>query len=136
MTCVTFYLEQIRKLDADFRQIGCAVGSLMSVFVADRYGRKNMIIAGGTVMIIGTAILTSSTTVAQLLVGRIVTGIGNGFNSSNIPAYQSEHCDAKTRGMLLCLQGVVTIVGLCIAYWYVWFRSLSRFHILTLLTIP
>jgi len=76
-----------------------------------------MIIAGGTIMIIGTAVLTSSTTVAQLLVGRIVTGIGNGFNSSNIPAYQSEHCDAKTRGMLLSLQGVVTIVGLCIAYW-------------------
>lgn len=34
-----------------------------------------MIIAGGTTMIIGTIILTSSTTIAQLLVGRIVTGI-------------------------------------------------------------
>lgn len=68
-------------------------------------------------MIVGTIILASSTTLAQLLVGRIVTGIGNGFNSSNIPAYQSELCGAKNRGMLLSLQGVVTIVGLCIAYW-------------------
>lgn len=91
-----------------------------------------MIIAEGSTMIVGTAILASSTTVAQLLVGRIVTGIvsmkyhprnrslasqGNGFNSSNILAYQSEHCDARKRGRLLSLQGTITIIGLCIAYW-------------------
>lgn len=34
-----------------------------------------MIMAGATTMLIGTAILTSSTTRAQLYVGRIVTGI-------------------------------------------------------------
>ncbi|KAB2579365.1 Sugar transporter STL1 [Lasiodiplodia theobromae] len=49
--------------------IGCAFGSLISFFFAETYGRKNMIIAGGTTMIIGTIILTSSTTIAQLLVG-------------------------------------------------------------------
>ncbi|KAL1624822.1 hypothetical protein SLS56_007622 [Neofusicoccum ribis] len=42
---------------------------------------------------------------------------GNGFNSSNIPAYQSELAKPKNRGMLLSAQGTVTIVGLCIAYW-------------------
>lgn len=34
-----------------------------------------MIILGGSTMIVGTAILASSTTLAQLLVGRVVTGI-------------------------------------------------------------
>lgn len=34
-----------------------------------------MIMIGGATMIIGTIILASSTTLAQLLVGRIVTGI-------------------------------------------------------------
>lgn len=34
-----------------------------------------MIMMGATIMLIGTAILTSSTTRAQLYVGRIVTGI-------------------------------------------------------------
>ncbi|GME47149.1 Sugar transporter [Neofusicoccum parvum] len=97
--------------------IGCAFGSLVSFFFAEKLGRKNMIIAGGSTMIIGTIILTSSTTIAQLLVGRVVTGVGNGFNSSNIPAYQSELAKPKNRGMLLSAQGTVTIVGLCIAYW-------------------
>jgi sugar porter (SP) family MFS transporter len=46
-----------------------------------------------------------------------VTGIGNGINSSNVPAYQSEMARPELRGALLCAQGTVTIVGLCIAYW-------------------
>jgi MFS family permease len=58
-----------------FPQIGCAAGSLGSLLIGDRAGRKFMIIMGGSTMIIGTAILASSTTLAQLLLGRIVTGI-------------------------------------------------------------
>lgn len=76
-----------------------------------------MIVAGGTTMIIGTIILGSATTLAQLLVGRVVTGIGNGFNSSTVPVYQSEMSKPEIRGTLLCAQGTVTILGLCIAYW-------------------
>lgn len=76
-----------------------------------------MIIAGGSIMIVGTILLGSSYTVAQFLVGRIVTGIGNGINSSTVPAYQSEMAKPEIRGMLLSAQGTVTIVGLCIAYW-------------------
>ncbi|ETW77683.1 MFS sugar transporter [Heterobasidion irregulare TC 32-1] len=97
--------------------IGCAVGSLFVFVFGERIGRKRMIMAGAITMIIGTAILTSSTTRAQLYAGRIVTGIGNGFNSSSIPVYQSETCGAHIRGSLVCLNSTITIVGLVIAYW-------------------
>jgi sugar porter (SP) family MFS transporter len=97
--------------------IGCAAGCLFCFLFGERFGRKNMILAGGGVMILGTILLGSSTTLAQLLVGRIVTGVGNGFNSSTIPMYQSELCRPENRGVLLSMQGTVTIVGLCIAYW-------------------
>lgn len=96
--------------------IGCAAGCLFAFFFGERFGRKSMILAGGVTMVIGTVLLGSSTTLAQLLVGRIVTGVGNGFNSSTIPMYQSEMCKPKNRGILLCMQGTITIVGLCIAY--------------------
>ena len=52
-------------------------------------GRKKMIIAGGAIMVIGTIILGSSYSRAQFLVGRVVTGFGNGINSSTVPTYQS-----------------------------------------------
>lgn len=40
-------------------------------------------------MVIGTIILGSSYSRAQFIVGRIVTGFGNGINSSTVPTYQS-----------------------------------------------
>ncbi|KAJ5991428.1 hypothetical protein N7522_011635 [Penicillium canescens] len=97
--------------------IGCAVGCLLSLVIGHRFGRRKMIMAGGSIMIIGTIILGSSYTRAQFLVGRIVTGLGNGINSSTVPAYQSELARPELRGMLLSAQGTVTILGLCIAYW-------------------
>lgn len=92
-------------------------------------------------MIVGTAILASSTTLAQLLVGRVVTGIvkSTSFWQKSItqkedtklgilsretvstvrifPLIRAELCDPAKWGMLLSLRGTVTIVGLCIAYW-------------------
>lgn len=55
--------------------IGCIIGSILVFFIGERYGRRWMLMAGGIIMIIGTIILASSNTVAQLIVGRIVTGV-------------------------------------------------------------
>ncbi|KAI8712825.1 MFS domain-containing protein [Fusarium sp. LHS14.1] len=97
--------------------IGCVVGSIICYFIGERFGRRTMLIAGGSIMIVGAAILSSSYTVAQLIFGRIVTGIGNGMNSSTAPVYQSECSPAAIRGALLTLQGTVTIPGVVISYW-------------------
>jgi MFS family permease len=56
-----------------------------------------------TVMIVGAAILTNSTTIAQLIVGRTVTGIVNSKNSSTSPVYLTECAPASYRGALLTL---------------------------------
>ncbi|KAF2262137.1 general substrate transporter [Lojkania enalia] len=97
--------------------IGCVVGSIICYFVGERFGRRTMLITGGSIMIVGAAVLASSTTIAQLIVGRIVTGIGNGMNSSTAPVYLTECAPASYRGALLTLQGTVTILGVVIAYW-------------------
>ncbi|KAF2183504.1 putative sugar transporter [Zopfia rhizophila CBS 207.26] len=97
--------------------IGCVLGAIVCYFIGENFGRRTMLMAGGTIMIVGAAILASSTTIAQLIVGRIVTGIGNGMNSSTAPVYQSECSPAEIRGALLTTQGTVTILGVVIAYW-------------------
>ncbi|KUI61540.1 Sugar transporter STL1 [Cytospora mali] len=97
--------------------IGCVLGSITCYFIGERFGRRTMLMTGGVIMIIGAALLGSSSTIAQLLVGRIVTGFGNGMNSSTAPVYQSECSPASIRGALLTLQGTVTILGVVIAYW-------------------
>ncbi|KAF2789735.1 general substrate transporter [Melanomma pulvis-pyrius CBS 109.77] len=97
--------------------IGCVLGSILCYFIGERFGRRTMLIMGGSIMIVGAAILAGSTTIAQLIVGRIVTGIGNGMNSSTAPVYLTECAPASYRGALLTLQGTVTILGVVIAYW-------------------
>ncbi|QRV72389.1 Sugar (and other) transporter [Ceratobasidium sp. AG-Ba] len=96
--------------------IGCAVGSLLCFTFGQKLGRRRMIMLGASTMLVGTAILTSSTTRAQLIVGRVVTGTGNGFNASSIPVYQSETCEGRIRGALVSLNCAITILGLVIAY--------------------
>jgi len=97
--------------------IGCVIGSIICYFVGEHFGRRTMLMAGGTIMVVGTAILGSSYSIAQLIAGRIITGVGNGMNSSTGPMYLTECAPASYRGALLTLQGTVTILGVVIAYW-------------------
>ncbi|KAL6854833.1 hypothetical protein ACO1O0_005960 [Amphichorda felina] len=97
--------------------IGCVIGSIATYFIGERLGRRTMLMMGGSIMVVGAVILGASYSIAQLIVGRIVTGIGNGMNSSTAPVYLSECSPAHIRGALLTLQGTVTILGVVIAYW-------------------
>ena len=58
------------------------IGALANLWVGDRLGRRKTIALGGVVMIIGAILQTTSFSYAQLVVARIVTGLGNGLNVS------------------------------------------------------
>lgn len=48
---------------------------------------------------------------AQIIVGRVVTGVRNGMNTIVIPIWQSETARAKDRGKLIVAQLVTNIFG-------------------------
>jgi MFS family permease len=56
-------------------------------------------------MLVGATIQTASFGLAQLIVGRIVTSVGNGMNTSTIPVWQSEMAPPKVRGFLVLFEG-------------------------------
>jgi len=64
------------------QEIGCLMGALSNLWVGDRLGRRRTIALGGCIMIIGAILQTTSYSYAQLVVARVVTGIGNGLNVS------------------------------------------------------
>ncbi|KAM7199420.1 General substrate transporter [Rhypophila sp. PSN 637] len=97
--------------------IGCVLGSLLCYFIGDKLGRRRMLMLGETVMVLGAVIHASSYSIAQLLVDRVVAGVGTGINSSTAPAFLSECAPASIRGGLLTLQGTVTNLGVVIAFW-------------------
>ncbi|RVD87241.1 uncharacterized protein DFL_001483 [Arthrobotrys flagrans] len=99
-------------------EIGCLIGAIFILFFGDIIGRKKGIMAGASIMILGTVVqVTSFGSLVQFVVGRIVTGVGNGMNTSCVPTYQAECANTKNRGLLICIQGGVIAFGTLISYW-------------------
>lgn len=65
-------------------EIGCFAGALLAFAFAEAIGRRWTIMLGCVVLTIGAAIQCSAYSVAQLIVGRIVAGVGNGLNTATI----------------------------------------------------
>jgi MFS family permease len=98
-------------------RIGCFFGAMFIFVFGEHLGRRWSIILGGSVMIIGTIIQASAFHVSQIIIGRIVTGLGNGANTATVPIWQSETCMPKERGKLVCIECVILIFGVVISYW-------------------
>lgn len=101
--------------------IGCLLGAVIALLIGDTLGRRWMIIWGATIMIVGVVIQVTSMEdhipLLQFFFGRVITGIGNGMNTSTIPTYQAECSKTSNRGLLICIEGGVIAIGTAIAYW-------------------
>lgn len=102
-------------------EIGCFFGALFAMFRGERIGRRPLIILGAFIIILGTLISVTAYRDAwgtgQFVVGRVITGIGNGMNTATIPVWQSEMSKPEKRGMLVNLEGSVVAIGTFVAYW-------------------
>lgn len=102
-------------------ELGCFFGALFALFKGDSFGRRPLIIFGSLIIILGTIISVTCFhphwALGQFVVGRVITGIGNGLNTATIPVWQSEMSRAENRGRLVNLEGAVVAVGTLIAYW-------------------
>lgn len=65
-------------------EIGCFFGAIFCFLFGERIGRRKSIMLGCVVLSIGAALQAASYGVAQLIVGRIIAGLGNGMNTSTI----------------------------------------------------
>ncbi|KAL8739788.1 MAG: hypothetical protein Q9190_007442, partial [Brigantiaea leucoxantha] len=102
-------------------ELGCLFGAIFILTFGDFLGRRRAMMLGGTTMILGVIIQVTcergATPLAQFLIGRTVTGVGNGINTSTIPTYQAECSKTTNRGLLICIEGGVIAFGTLIAYW-------------------
>ncbi|KAJ9403145.1 hypothetical protein DTO045G8_9114 [Paecilomyces variotii] len=102
-------------------EIGCLVGAAFIIWAGDSLGRRKAIILGAITMMIGVilqvVVYPGNQPLAQFVIGRIVTGVGNGINTSTIPTYQAECSKSSNRGLLICIEGGVVAIGTMVAYW-------------------
>ncbi|KAF2028068.1 MFS general substrate transporter [Setomelanomma holmii] len=94
--------------------LGALAGCILSVFVGDYFGRGRMIWIAMGFMLVGSTLQASAFHVSHLIIGRAVTGLGTGIDSSTVPMYQSELCEKEHRGRLVSCE--VPFIGIGI-YW-------------------
>ncbi|PPQ77385.1 hypothetical protein CVT25_010967 [Psilocybe cyanescens] len=98
-------------------EIGCLIGALSNLWIGDRLGRRRTIVLGGVVMIIGAILQATSFSYAHMLVARVITGLGNGLNTSTVPAYHAECSPAARRGSLIMIEGSLITFGIMVSFW-------------------
>jgi sugar porter (SP) family MFS transporter len=72
---------------------------------------------GAFINIIGSILQSTSSSLGQLIVGRLVSGLGFGALTATAPNWQSECSRASHRGSAVLLEGLFISCGLAIAAW-------------------
>lgn len=97
--------------------LGCFAGSIPTIWIGNWLGRRRTIFLGSFIMVIGAILQCTAYHLPQLIVGRIVTGLGNGMNTSTVPTWQSECCKSNRRGQMVMIEGAMITLGITISYW-------------------
>jgi sugar porter (SP) family MFS transporter len=95
--------------------VGCLIGSLAAGYLADRYGRRRVLLAAAVLFAASSALTGWSYAFTSFIVWRICGGIAIGLSSNVSPLYIAEISPAATRGRLVSLNQFAIVVGILLA---------------------
>lgn len=96
--------------------LGCAAGAFFAGTLADKFGRRSLLIVSALLFIVsawGSGIATGA---SEFIIYRIIGGLAVGAASVLAPAYISEIAPADIRGRMTTIQQVAIISGLFFAF--------------------
>jgi len=96
--------------------IGCAVGAFLAGTLADRFGRKAVMMVSAVFFALSAWGSGVSSGDVEFVVYRIIGGFAVGAASVLCPAYISEVAPAAIRGRLSSLQQLAIVLGLFMAF--------------------
>jgi sugar porter (SP) family MFS transporter len=96
--------------------VGCMAGSLLAGPLADRFGRRGLVLYSGVVFGLGALVTASAGNVGVIVSGRLVMGLAVGALSMTVPIYLSEIAPARVRGARAGLNQLMISSGILIAY--------------------
>ncbi|KAL0932938.1 hexose carrier [Colletotrichum truncatum] len=97
--------------------VGCFFGCVATAFFGERLGRRKSIGIGCLIMVVGAVLQAAAYGRAQLIVGRIVSGVGMGIVNSTVPVLQAEFSPKASRGIYVCAQLSTLNFGIFLIYW-------------------
>ncbi|MDT3557096.1 sugar porter family MFS transporter [Stenotrophomonas maltophilia group sp. msm1] len=96
--------------------LGCAVGAFSAGRLADRLGRRNVLILSAVMFLLSALGAGAAVSSGWFIVARVVGGFAVGAASVISPAYIAEVAPARYRGRLATVQQIAIITGLTAAF--------------------
>ncbi len=96
--------------------IGCAVGAFSAGRLADRIGRRNVMMLAAVMFIVSALAAGAAGSAEFFIIARFIGGLGVGAASVISPVYISEVTPAAIRGRLSTVQQIMIITGLTGAF--------------------
>ena len=95
--------------------IGCMIGACTCGWLADKIGRKRLLIVSALVFLLSSIATGAFSTFSQFLVARFFGGIGIGIASGLSPMYIAEVAPTHIRGKLVSLNQMTIVIGILAA---------------------
>ncbi|CAH0416508.1 sugar porter family MFS transporter [Periweissella fabaria] len=96
--------------------IGSTAGALSIGGLADKFGRKKLLITAALFFVAGSILTAAANGFAMMVFARIILGLAVGAASALTPAYLAELAPAKFRGSLGTLFQLMITLGILLAY--------------------
>jgi sugar porter (SP) family MFS transporter len=95
---------------------GAALGAGFSGRLADRFGRRPMVIVVAALFLVASLISAWAASTAMLISGRFLVGLAIGVCSYTGPLYIAEISPPESRGALVSLNQLLITVGILVSY--------------------
>ncbi|KAK5653989.1 hypothetical protein OQA88_7665 [Cercophora sp. LCS_1] len=97
--------------------LGCFFGALCVLVIGEPLGRKRTIVFGTIIMAVGALLQIAAFDIPQMIVGRVVAGVGNGINTATAPVWLTEMAKPSLRGKLIVSAMIANIFGFMLSNW-------------------
>jgi MFS transporter, SP family, arabinose:H+ symporter len=104
---------------------GCILGAALSGILADRLGRKPVLVASGILFVASAVGCAVPATYSALIGARLIGGVAVGIASVVAPLYITEFAPARSRGRLVAFYQLSIVCGILLAYLSNWLIALN-----------
>lgn len=104
--------ETMQALTMSIALLGCLLGATMAGMLADKYGRKKLLVISALVFFLSSWATGAAENMTFFIVARLVGGLAIGLAADLSPMYIAEVAPTQIRGKLVTLNQLTIVLGI------------------------